>query len=348
MAAPAGSQPEARTIRAARCIEPPITGPIYRAARSGGADASAPSHDLCVVIVSHNSERWLEPALRTLFAHAGEIELDVVVVDNGEDGSGRGAAERFPGVRSLECENRGFAHANNRGLETADARYVLLLNPDVEVLDGSLADLVAYMDGHPEVGIAGARQVDEAGQVWPTARRFPSVGRAIGEALGPERLPLGGSWLGEAELDPSRYDEELECDWSSGSFLLVRAEALPADGPLDERFFFYSEEVDFCLRVKQAGWRVRHLPRFTIAHYGGKTAASPRMEAQLAYARSQYAAKHFGRLRRASFVSAIALRHLVRWAAFSLRRGDPRAAAHRQALMTLMGRAEPPFGQPIA
>lgn len=306
------------------------------------AEASVRTHDLCVVIVSHNSERWLQPALRTLFAHAGEIELDVVVVDNGEDGSGREAAERFPGVRSLECENRGFAHANNRGLETADARYVLLLNPDVELLDGSLADLVAYMDSHPEVGIAGCRQVDEDGRVWPTARRFPSVGRAIGEALGPELLPLVGSWLGETELDPARYDEELDCDWSSGSFLLVRAEALPADGPLDERFFFYSEEVDFCLRVKQAGWQVRHLPLLTIAHYGGKT-ASPRMEAQMAYARSQYAAKHFGRIRRRAFVSAIALRHLIRWAAFSLRRADPRAAGHRQAFLTLVGRAAPPF-----
>jgi GT2 family glycosyltransferase len=315
-----------------------------RQGTSGAAEVPAPSHDLCVVIVSHNSERWLEPALRTLFAHAGELELDVVVVDNGEDGSGRDAAARFPRVRSLECENHGFAHANNRGLETADARYVLLLNPDVEVLDGSLADLVGYMDEHPEVGIAGCRQVDEAGRVWPTARRFPSVGRAIGEALGPERLPLGGSWLGETELDLARYDEELDCDWSSGSFLLVRAEALPSGEPLDERFFFYSEEVDFCLRVKQGGWQVRHLPRFTIAHYGGKTEASPRMEAQMAYARSQYAAKHFGPVRRTAFVTAIGLRHLVRWAAFSLRRGDPRAAAHRQAFLTLAGRVEPPFG----
>jgi GT2 family glycosyltransferase len=308
---------------------------------------AAPRHDLCVVIVSHDSRRWLEPALRTLLAHAGELELDVVVVDNGEDGSGREAAERFAGVRTLACENRGFAHANNRGLETADARYLLLLNPDVEVLDGSLADLLAYMDDHPEVGIAGCRQVDEAGRVWPTARRFPSVGRAIGEALGPERLPLRAAWLGETELDLRRYEEELDCDWTSGSFLLARAEALPSAGPLDERFFFYSEEVDLCRRVKRAGWRVRHLPQFTIVHYGGKTEASPRLEAQMAYARSQYAAKHFGRARRAAFLAAIGLRHLIRWSAFSLRRGDPRAAAHRQALLTLLGRVEPPFGRGV-
>ena len=320
------------------------------AARAGAEPAQARQpgssphrDDLCVVVVSHNSRRWLEPALSSLFAHAEGVALDTVVVDNGEDGSGREAAERFEGVRALACENRGFAHANNRGLETADARYLLLLNPDVEVLDGSLADLLAHMDDHPEVGVAGCRQVDEEGRVWPTARRFPTVARAIGEALGPERLPFQASWLGETELDLSRYDEELDCDWTTGSFLLVRAEALRSAGPLDERFFFYSEEVDLCLRVKRAGWKIRHLPRFTIAHYGGKTEASPRMEAQMAYARSQYAGKHFGPVRRTAFVAAIGLRHLLRWAAFSLRGGDPRAAAHRRALMTLLGRARPPF-----
>jgi GT2 family glycosyltransferase len=313
------------------------------APRRPAPSAAAPRYDLCTVVVSHNSGRWLDPALNSLFEHTGELELDVVVVDNGDDGSGHEAAARFEGVRSLRCENRGFAHANNRGLETADARYLLLLNPDVEVLDGSLADLIAHMDAHPELGIAGCRQVDEAGRVWPTARRFPSVGRAVGEAIGPERLPFKANWLGETELDLSRYDEELDCDWTSGSFLLVRREALAGAGLLDERFFFYSEEIDLCLRVKRAGWKIRHLPRLTIAHYGGKTDASPRMEAQMAYARSQYADKHFGPLRRRAFVAAIGLRHLIRWGAFSLRGVDPRAAAHRRALMTLLGRERPPF-----
>ena len=315
------------------------------APRLPAASAGRPRHDVCAIVVSHDSGGWLGPALSSLFAHAGGIELDVVVVDNGEDGSGREAAERFEGVRTIACENRGFAHANNRGALTADARYLLLLNPDVEVLEGELSGLVAHMDAHPEIGIAGCRQVDGEGRLWPTARRFPGVASALGEALGPERFPLGAR-LGETELDLSRYENELACDWISGSFLLIRREALTRAGLLDERFFFYSEEVDLCLRVKQAGWQVRHLPRFTIAHYGGSTEASPRMEAQMAYARSQYAEKHFGPLRRTAFVGLIGLRHLSRWVAFSLRGRDDRAAAHKRALMTLLGRAEPPFGSP--
>lgn len=311
----------------------------------GAGKAPRPSHDVCAVIVSHNSWSWLEPALSSLRARAGALALDVVVVDNGEDGSAGLAAQRFEGVRGIGCANRGFAHANNRGLMTADARYVLLLNPDTEILAGTLAGLLAKLDEHPEVGIAGCRQVDGEGRLWPTARRFPSVRGAIGEAIGPERLPRLAGRLGEGELDPARYDRELACDWTSGSFMLIRREALESAGLLDERFFFYSEEVDLCLRVKRAGWEVRHFPQLTIAHYGGKTNA-PRMEAQLAYARGQYAAKHFGALRRAAFLSAIAARHLLRWCAFSLRGDRGAATAQRRALRTLLGREAPPFGEP--
>ncbi len=303
-----------------------------------------PAHDVCAIVVSHEGKHWLEPALSSLFAHAGPVDLDVVVVDNGADGSAEYVEERFEGARAIHCANRGFAHANNRAAINADARYVLFLNPDTEVVDGSLAELVAQMDANPELGLAGCRQLDADGRLCPTARRFPSVRRAIGEALGPERLSFARC-LGESELDLAGYAEELPCDWTAGSFMLARREALASAGLLDERFFFYSEEVDLCLRIKRAGWQIRHLPAMTIVHYGGSTEASPRMEAQMAFARSQYAAKHFGPLRRRAFVSAIGLRHATRWLAFSRKRPD-RAAAHKQALLTLMGRTEPPFGAP--
>ncbi|HEX5593989.1 MAG TPA: glycosyltransferase family 2 protein [Solirubrobacterales bacterium] len=306
--------------------------------------AERPTHDVCAIVVSHEGKRWLEPALSSLFAHAGPLDLDVVIVDNGSDGAAEFAAERFPGARGIHCANRGFAHANNQAAVDADARYVLFLNPDTKVVDGTLADLVAHLDAHPEIGLAGCRQLDAEGRLCPTARRFPSVGRALGEAIGPERFGFARR-LGESELDLSRYEQELPCDWTAGSFMLVRRETLAAAGLLDERFFFYSEEVDLCLRIKRAGWEVHHLPQLTIVHYGGTTEAGPRMEAQMAYARSQYAAKHFGPLRRCAFVTAIALRHALRWAALSRRRPD-RAAAHKQALLTLLGRVEPPFGTP--
>ena len=323
-----------------------MASPVSAAAPAAARAVDRLRHDLAVIVISTNEARWLEPCLATLFEHAGDLALDVVVVDNeSTDGTAELVEARFPAARTVHSSNHGFAHGNNRGLMTTDARYVLFLNPDTEVVDGTFAGLLAYMDSHPEVGLAGCRQVNADGELWPTARRFPSVARAFGEALGPGWLPFRTGWLGECELDLSRYDRELDCDWTAGSFLLVRREALEGAGYLDERFFIYSEEVDLCLRVKGAGWEIRHLPQLTIVHHAGKAGGSPRMEAQLAFARRQYAGKNFGPPRRAAFVAAIGLRHLARWVAFSLS-GDPRAAAQRQALLTLLGRREPPFGAP--
>src|SRR5438105_6919584 len=119
----------------------------------------AAMHDVCAIVVSHNGKRWLDTALSSLYAHSGEVDLDVVVVDNGEDGSAEHVERHFPQARTLRCENRGFGHANNRGLEIADARYILFINPDTEVRQGTLADLVAELDRQPRVGLAGARQL---------------------------------------------------------------------------------------------------------------------------------------------------------------------------------------------
>ena len=96
--------------------------------------------------------------------------------------------------------------------------------------------------------------------MFPTIRRFPNAFRSLFEALGSERFPFRASWLGERELDLSVYERDVACDWTSGSFMLVRWEALQSAGFMDERFFLYCEETDLCLRIKQAGWEIRHVP----------------------------------------------------------------------------------------
>jgi GT2 family glycosyltransferase len=203
------------------------------------------------------------------------------------------------------------------------------------------------MDERPNVGLAGVRQLTSDGTLWPTIRYFPSPSRALGEALASERWPLRGRWAGERELDPSAYDREFSCDWTSGSFLLVRREALLSSGMLDERFFIYSEETDLCLRIKRAGWDIRHLPTMTIVHHAGKGGIRPRMIAQDAYSRRQYAAKHFPQPARAAYLGAVLARHAIRAIAPS-RNGDgaDRRAAARTAIRALLGRDDPPFGSP--
>ena len=141
------------------------------------------------------------------------------------------------------------------------------------------------------------------------------------------------------------YEREWPCDWTSGSFMLMRREALLSAGLLDERSFIYSEEPDLCLRMTTAGWEIRHLPQMTIVHHAGKGGIRPRMVAQVAFSRKQYAGKHFGRVQRALFLSACGLGLLIRAVGGGAHAAARREAA-RRALGTLVGRVEPPFGAP--
>jgi GT2 family glycosyltransferase len=305
--------------------------------------------DLAVVVVSTNEAHWLERCLPTVFDHAGSAKLDVIVVDNSSTDGTRGLVEsNFPQARVVSSPNRGFAFGNNRGLEVANARYMLLLNPDTEVIDGAFGNLVQLLDARPRVGLVGVRQITAEGRLWPTIRRFPSVTRAFGEALFSERWPVHPAWAGERVLDWAAYEREGECDWPSGSFMLARREALVSAGLLDERFFIYSEEPDLCLRIKRAGWQVRHLPNMTIVHHAEKGGVRPRMVAQDAYARKQHARKHFGPVRRGLYLLACGLRHVVRATGAGYAGDD--AAAYRKgawrALRILAGREDPPFGPP--
>ena len=153
-------------------------------------------HDLAIILVSTNEAHWLEPALQTVFEHAGGAKLDVVVVDNSStDGTRELVETQFPMARVVRSVNRGFAHANNQGAVTCSARYTLFLNPDTEILDGTFGELVAELDARPEVGLVGVRQLTGDGTLWPTIRRFP-----IDLAVARSRAGLGevaaGSPLG--------------------------------------------------------------------------------------------------------------------------------------------------------
>jgi N-acetylglucosaminyl-diphospho-decaprenol L-rhamnosyltransferase len=271
-----------------------------------------------------------------------------VVVDNeSSDGTADLIASEFPAARVVRSRNHGFSHANNRALMTCDARYVLFLNPDTEILDGDFCELLEAMDARPTVGLIGVRQVTGDGRLDTTIRRFPNAVRALGDALGAERLSRRPGWLGERELDLAVYEREVNCDWTSGSFMLVRREAIESAGFLDERFFMYSDETDFCRRIKAAGWEVRHLPLMTILHHDGKAGVKPSIESLNAYTRIVYARKHFSPVHRAVYFAAVLLRHSLRCVypgsgeEARLRRG-----ANRRVVATLLGRAPVPHGPP--
>ncbi len=304
--------------------------------------------DLAIITVSTNEANWLRPCLSTVFSHLGDLRADVVVVDNdSEDGTRELVETEFPGARVVPSANHGFSHANNRALMTCNARYVLFLNPDTEIVDGMFSDLVRAMDERPTVGLVGVRQINTEGRLDATIRRFPNAMRALGEAFAADRVPHRPRWLGERELDPAMYDREVSCDWTSGSFMLARREAIESAGFLDERFFMYSDETDLCRRIKTAGWEIRHLPAMTIIHHEGKAGIKPTIESLGAWTRIAYARKHFSPVHRGAYFGAVMLRHSLR-AVYSGKgeQGRLRRHASREVVATLVGRAPVPYGPP--
>jgi N-acetylglucosaminyl-diphospho-decaprenol L-rhamnosyltransferase len=304
--------------------------------------------DVSVVIVTHNGREQALATLRSARAALGWAEAEWLVVDAGStDGTPEAIEAAFADVRVLRRENRGFAASNNVALPLARGRYLLLLNPDVEFAHGTLGELVAAMDARPRLGIASVVQTDSAGDPLPSIRRHPSPLRTLGEALFVNHLP-GGQGLQEPVAPGPRYGRPGAADWLVGAFLIARAEAVAEVGPLDERFFLYSEETDWCYRFGEAGWEVGHLPTITVIHHCGGGSDGP-LKPQLTHSRILFARKHYGRAKAVAIRGALVLGHALR-AAASASLGLVAGARHRErarhegaALKVALG-APPPLG----
>lgn len=312
-------------------------------------DDSLNRPDLSVIVVTHNRPDLAVQTIRSARAATGNISVDWHVVDSGSTDPVADVIERqWPDIDVRRADNIGFAAANNDALERTRGRYVLLLNPDIEVTAGTLELLVAMLDARPEVGMASVIQRGPDGSIDYSIRRDPDPVRMLGEALAPGRLAKQLR-ISEVETRMSRYETESPADWLCGAFLIARAEAVRDVGGLDERFFLYSEETDWCYRCRRAGWDVRHLPVMTVIHHRNKGYAGDLL-AQLTYSRVLFARKHFSdrnarRMRRAAVVN-----HLVRAMAFGALGTwrdafAARAKNERRALAVILGRSAPPFAR---
>jgi GT2 family glycosyltransferase len=323
------------------------------ALEAGVGPMSARVPDLSVVIVTHNGREMALRTLRSARASLGRTCAEWIVADSESVDDTPAAIEaEFDDVLVLRVPNRGFAAGNNAGIARANGRYILLLNPDVEILEGTLGDLVAALDSRPDVGIASVVQVGTDGRLQYSMRRFPSPLRDLGESLFAARWPVGRT-LQELETRSELYRREHSPDWVVGSFLCARREAAAKVGPLDERFFLYSEEIDWCKRARDAGWDVRHLPTMTVVHHAGRRDGGDLM-AQLAHSRTLFAHKHHGPLRARAIRAALAVGYLLRMG-ISAVLAPVRPSARRRlrdesrALAVLLGRAEPPLrAAPVA
>ncbi|MBN1660882.1 MAG: glycosyltransferase family 2 protein [Anaerolineae bacterium] len=266
--------------------------------------------DLGVIVVSWNVRDLLRRCLDSIFTGAGDLEIDVVVVDNAStDGSVAMVRAEFPQVRLVANDrNVGFTTANNQGLALARGRHLLLLNPDAEIVGDALSTMVDYLDNHPATAVVGPRLAYPDGSLQPSRRRFPTFATGLIESTVIQEWSSDNQVLRRYYLADVADDVIQSVDWLVGACLVVRRAACEQVGGLDERFFMYFEELDWCRRYKAAGWDVVYLPTATVIHHEGKSSEQVIAARHIHFQSSKvhYFRKHYGRLQ-ASFLRAFLL-----------------------------------------
>jgi N-acetylglucosaminyl-diphospho-decaprenol L-rhamnosyltransferase len=246
------------------------------------ASPPSPAATLEVVIVSHGAEALLRRCLASLREHPPRTAtMRVTVVDSGSpDGTPEMVAREFPEVELERCANIGFSAANNLALRRSDADAVLLLNPDTEVYDGTLDTCLARLAADPGIGMVGAKLVREDGELDHAAKRsFPTPLAALAHFTGIGRGAAAGS-LSQYRATHLDEDEPGEVDAVNGAFMLCRAAAVVEVGLFDEGYWLYMEDLDWCHRFWDAGWKVFYEPRAIALHVKGGSSATRRAPRQ--------------------------------------------------------------------
>lgn len=270
--------------------------------------------DVSFIIVSWNGREYLRQCLSSISSNGGAgIAAEIIVIDNAStDGSPEMVAEFFPGVVLVRLqENLGFAKGNNIGIARARGRYLALVNSDVELRKGCMETLVQFMDTRPKVGLVGPRILNADGSLQSSCRRFPRLWRVACRTLALDDI--------FPRLTHPAH-ESGPVDVLSGCFWFARKAAIDEVGNLDERFFMYSEDVDWCRRFRDAGWGVQYVPQAEAVHYGGASSrnAPVRFYIEMYRAQLQYQRKHGGPLAALAFGALVFLHQAIRWAGQSL------------------------------
>ncbi len=222
---------------------------------------------ISIIIVNWNTRELLVDCIESIYASPPEGKFDIWVVDNfSSDGSPAMIRDSYPDVKFIENdENVGFAKANNQALRKSQGDYVLLLNPDTVVKANAISELIHFLDNNPDAGIAGARLINPDGTLQISAFPFPTLVREFWRMFHLDSVVC----LSNYPMTKWNKDQAREVDTLLGACMLIRREAINQFGLFDEDYFIYSEEVDLCTRLKEAGWRLYWVPGAVVIHYGG-------------------------------------------------------------------------------
>ena len=285
-------------------------------------NAPTPSPMVSVVIVSWNARDYLVQCLNSLSPETCRCPLEILVVDNAStDGSPECVERQFPQVRLIRnAANLGFARANNIGIAQSRGKYLALINSDVKVLPDCITRLVDYCEQHPEVGMAGPRVTGGDGKLQRSCRGFPGVWNMLCRALALDSIFPKSKWFTGYSLRHWAQDDLRPVDILAGCFWLIRREALARVGLLDESFFMYGEDMDWCRRFWENGWQVMFVPAAEAIHYGGGSSANAPVRFYIERQRAdlQYWRKHHSRPAVAVYFFLSCLHLLLRTAGYAL------------------------------
>jgi N-acetylglucosaminyl-diphospho-decaprenol L-rhamnosyltransferase len=290
--------------------------------------------DLSIIIVSWNTRDLLAACLESLYAYPPEgFSYEVLVVDNASaDGSAALVRQAFPQVQLIESgANLGFARGNNLGIERSNGRYLLLLNPDTELRPGALTQLLLFMENQPKAGGAGSRLLNPDGSLQISCHPLPSLSRELSRLLHLDYFP---PYYGSYNMHRWPTAVPRQVDIVQGASFIVRRVVLDRVGLLDDSYFMYSEEVDLCYRIHQAGWPLYWLPTSQVVHYGGQSTrqVAGQMFIELYRGKVHYFRKNEGALATAVYKAILALATLPRLPLLLIGRllpGERGAAAQR-------------------
>ncbi|MHC4396281.1 MAG: glycosyltransferase family 2 protein [Planctomycetota bacterium] len=238
--------------------------------------------DVSIVIVSWNTNDILRKCLLSVCEQTRDIMLEVIVVDNAStDGSTEMVKKNFSSVILIEnSKNLGFSTANNQGIAIAKGRYVLLLNSDTIILNDVISKTVSFADNNPDAAVVGCKVLNPDRSLQPSCFMFPSILNMLLSTTYLYKIFSKNKFFGRERMTWWDRSDSRQVDAVTGCFMVVRREAIEQVGLLDEQFFMYGEETDWCYRFKQAGWKVLFTPTGEIIHFGNQSAIS-RLESML-------------------------------------------------------------------
>ncbi len=300
--------------------------------------------DVSIIIVAWNVRQLLHDCLKSVYEQTKGVDFEVIYVDNAStDGSVQMVREHFPDVRIIENErNQGFIKANNQAIRIARGRYVLLLNSDTVLLNNAIAKTVEFADANPQAAVVGCKVLNPDLTLQRTCFMFPSVLNLFLAATYLYKIFPKSRFFGREHMTWWDFNDAREVETICGCFSLVRKQAIDKVGLMDERYFVYGDDPDWCYRFKKAGWKVMFSPEGRIIHYGGQTTSQKARAFRLQLEGSKLIFMKLHRSRAAFPLAClmVALFFLLRvpyWFAVGLAKKNQRPKAVEQAITYLIG-----------